>query len=343
MKTGQPFASRRAGILLHPSSLPGSRDSGDLGADAYRFVDSLAAAGQTVWQALPLGPTHDGGSPYQCLSVHAGNARLISLDRFVEAGWISPGDLQAAIAAGEVLTYAEDGVWSCALRGFCARADESLRAEYGAFLRGQQEWLAEYALFVALRAEFGRAAWTEWPAPLRDRDPAALLAARERHGAVIERVCFEQFQFHRQWHGIRRYANERGVLLFGDMPIFVAHDSVDVWVDRHLFNLDGDGRCAVVAGVPPVISPSPVSAGATPLSLGWMAQDFIAGGCGVWKAIWRCSTWCASIIPRFPSRSGGRRTAPVDHGRWVQGPQGVVRCARRAFPARCRWWPRISA
>lgn len=251
MKTGQPFASRRAGILLHPSSLPGSRDSGDLGADAYRFVDFLAAAGQTVWQVLPLGPTHDGGSPYQCLSVHAGNARLISLDRFVEAGWISPGDLQAAIAAGEVLTYAEDGVWSCALRGFCARADESLRAEYGAFLRGQQEWLAEYALFVALRAEFGRAAWTEWPAPLRDRDPAALLAARERHGAVIERVCFEQFQFHRQWHGIRRYANERGVLLFGDMPIFVAHDSVDVWVDRHLFNLDGDGRCAVVAGVPP--------------------------------------------------------------------------------------------
>jgi 4-alpha-glucanotransferase len=248
LETGQPFASRRAGILLHPSSLPGPRGTGDLGGDAYRFVDFLAAAGQSVWQVLPLGPTHDGGSPYQCLSVHAGDARLISLERLVEAGWLDADDLRAA---GDAYSYGDDGVWARALRGFSAHAEEGMRAGYGAFLREQREWLADYALFVALREESGRAAWTEWPAPLRDRDPAALSAARERHRTVIERVGFEQFLFHHQWHGIRRYANERGVLLFGDMPIFVAHDSVDVWVDRRLFNLDGEGRCAVVAGVPP--------------------------------------------------------------------------------------------
>ncbi len=262
MKTGNPFASRRSGILLHPSSLPGPRGAGDLGSDAYRFVDFLAAAGQTVWQVLPLGPTHGGGSPYQCLSIHAGDARLISLERLADEGWISLPEARAAAGAGanagvgaggadRASAYADDGVWALALAGFSARADERARAAYDEFLQRQREWLAEYALFIALRTAFHHAAWTEWPAPLRDRDPVALSEARARHRAVIERVCFEQFLFHHQWHGIRAYAGARGVLLFGDMPIFVAHDSADVWVDRHLFNLDGEGHAAVVAGVPP--------------------------------------------------------------------------------------------
>ena len=251
METSHPFARRRTGILLHPSSLPGPRGQGDLGADACRFVDFLAAAGQTVWQVLPLGPTHDGGSPYQCLSVHAGNARLISLDRLVEAGWLSSDEARDAPADDESRACADDGVWSLVLQGFSARADEAARGAYAAFIAGARDWLDDYALFIALRAEFAHAAWVDWPAPLRDRDEAALAAARLRHQRVIERVRFQQFLFHRQWHELKVYANARGVLLFGDMPIFVAHDSVDVWADRRLFNLDEEGRARVVAGVPP--------------------------------------------------------------------------------------------
>lgn len=251
METRDPFARRRSGILLHPSSLPGRRGLGDFGAEAFRFINFLAAAGQTVWQVLPLGPTHDGGSPYQCLSIHAGNPRLISLDRLAEVGWLPAGEVNEAEIEDEARAYAADGVWSRALHGFSGRADDAARGAFAAFLAAERDWLGDYALFVALRAEFGHAAWTEWPVPLRDRDAAALEAARERHRGVIERVCFQQFLFYHQWRAVKAYANDRGVLLFGDMPIFVAHDSVDVWVDRRLFNLDRSGRPVTVAGVPP--------------------------------------------------------------------------------------------
>lgn len=250
--TADHFTRRTSGILLHPTSLPGPRASGDLGADAVRFVDFLAEAGQTVWQVLPLGPTHDGGSPYQCLSIHAGNPRLISLERVAAEGWLDTADIVAAPdEADENRAWAEDGVWSHAWQGFQRAAGGEARAALAEFLQAERDWLEDYALFVALRWEHRHAPWHEWPVPLRDRDPAALAEARQRHARVLELVCFQQFLFYGQWRALRRYANERGVLLFGDMPIFVAHDSVDVWTHRHLFNLDGQGRPAVVAGVPP--------------------------------------------------------------------------------------------
>ena len=242
---------RRTGILLHPTSLPGPRRHGDFGSEAYRFVDFLAAAGQSVWQVLPLGPTHNGGSPYQCLSVHAGNPLLISVQRLIDQGWLQANGEAEMDVADEARTYATDGPLARAYRGFREGADEATRADYYAFLTAAHDWLEDYALFLALRVRFKHAAWTEWPAPLRDRDGDALAKARRRHHGFIDLVRFQQFLFYRQWLEIRRYANERDILLFGDMPIFVAHDSVDVWAHRDIFNLDREGQPVVVAGVPP--------------------------------------------------------------------------------------------
>ncbi|MBK8162619.1 MAG: 4-alpha-glucanotransferase [Gammaproteobacteria bacterium] len=244
----QALNTRRAGILLHPTSLPGPRGCGDFGDDAFRFIDFLSAAGQTLWQMLPLGPTHANGSPYQCLSVHAGSPRLISLDRLAQWGWLDGAALTRADAAG---TEGHEELVELARAGFLERAPAEDRAAFDEFMSAQQDWLPDYALFQALRTRYECADWSRWPGALRDRDGAALEKARRKHRAAIERVCFEQFVFHRQWGAVRAEANRRGILIMGDMPIFVAHDSVDVWVNRHLFELDDKGHPAVVAGVPP--------------------------------------------------------------------------------------------
>lgn len=235
---------RQAGILLHPTSLPGPYGCGALGDESFRFIEFLVAAGQALWQMLPLGPTHDNGSPYQCLSVHAGNPRLICFDRLVQCGWLEPGDA-ATRAADRAATLAE------ARSGFQARASAEERAAFDAFMAAEQDWLADYALFQALRAHHGGLDWARWPAALRDREATALDKARRKHRAAVERACFEQFVFHRQWSEVRAAANRRGISIIGDMPIFVAHDSVDVWANRSLFELDDAGRPTVVAGVPP--------------------------------------------------------------------------------------------
>lgn len=245
----QALNTRRSGILLHPTSLPGSFECGTLGRDAFRFIDFLAASGQTLWQILPLGPTHSNGSPYQCLSVHAGNPRLICLDSLVKYGWLSSGDAAQASSTGR--NGARDALLARAYEGFLVRASAADRAAFDEFMTAQHHWLPDYALFQSLRLQHGCADWPRWPAPLRDRDAAALETARGRYRALIDRICFEQFAFHRQWSEVRAEANRRGVHIFGDMPIFVAHDSVDVWVSRHLFELDDQGQATVVAGVPP--------------------------------------------------------------------------------------------
>lgn len=235
---------RRAGILLHPTSLPGLY-GGVLGDEAFRFLDFLAAAGQTLWQMLPLGPTHDHGSPYQCLSVHAGDPGLICPERLVRRGWLGP----EAIADWKDENRA--ALLAQAHAGFLERASAEDRAAYDDFVAAQRGWLEDYALFQALRLHYEGKDWSHWPPTLRDRDGAALERARRKHRAVVERVCFEQFVFYRQWHEVRAEANRRGILILGDMPIFVAHDSADVWANRRLFELDDKGQPAVVAGVPP--------------------------------------------------------------------------------------------
>ncbi|HEY0720090.1 MAG TPA: 4-alpha-glucanotransferase [Gammaproteobacteria bacterium] len=259
---------RRAGVLLHPTSLPGPAANGDFGADAYRFVDLLVATGQRIWQVLPLGPTHSDLSPYQSLSAFAGNRHLISLHRLVEWGWIDAEEVNIhdPLQLSRVMAHA--------LAMFNKQAGEKERAEWHEFCAKARGWLDDYALFCVLRQEAGMRPWSEWPEPLRWREPAALQVARLRHAEEIEAIRFEQFLFYRQWQQLKRYANEHGVQMFGDMPIFVAHDSSDVWSQPEGFQLDTSGKPTVVAGVPPdYFSPTGQRWGNPHYDWAWMEQD----------------------------------------------------------------------
>ncbi len=239
---------RRAGVLLHPTSLPGCAGWGDLGPEAYRFVDFLVETGFTIWQMLPLAPTHADGSPYLCLSVHAGNPRLISLELLIKWEWLE----REACARNKKITV--DHHSRClrqARREFSQHASAADRKALQAFTETEAHWLDDYALYEALRRENQGKPWWQWPVPLRDSEPNALDAARTRLADVTAQVCFEQYVFSRQWQALKSYANERGILLFGDMPIFCAHDSAEVWAHRAYFTLDDDGQSTFVAGVPP--------------------------------------------------------------------------------------------
>jgi 4-alpha-glucanotransferase len=234
-----PLTERRAGVLLHPTSLPGESGHGELGRQALRFVDFLATCGFTVWQTLPLGPTHADGSPYQCLSVHAGNAELICLRDLVKRGWLDEagGDVHASLARA----------WD----GFGRLASKAERRAWADFRETHDAWLLDYARYQTIRNLQQGASWYEWPAGLRDRETGELARLDRDCASAIEQVCFEQFIFFEQWHALRDYARRRGVLLFGDIPIYVAHDSADVWTGREYFSIDDAGQPDVVAGVPP--------------------------------------------------------------------------------------------
>lgn len=239
---------RRAGILLHITSLPGGRGNGDLGRDAYRFVDFLANSGVSVWQTLPIGPTHPDGSPYQCLSAHAGNPAMISLQWLAERGWLrNEQAADSSLAPGEQRLRCLQAAFDF----FRQTPPEADQRRYEEFVREHDGWLADYALFIALREELNRRPWQDWPVPIRERQPKALEAARQRLAEPVARVKFEQFVFFQQWKELREYATSRGVLLFGDMPIFIASDSADVWAHQQYFDLREDGHARVVAGVPP--------------------------------------------------------------------------------------------
>ncbi|HEX9939200.1 MAG TPA: 4-alpha-glucanotransferase [Longimicrobium sp.] len=247
---------RRSGILLHPTSLPGDA-VGDLGAQAYRFVDWLALAGQTLWQLLPLVAVGAGGSPYNGLSAFAGNTLLISPDLLVEDALLDEDEARPPEGCDPLrVDFAAAARWKEPLlrrahAAFRASASPGLRAGFAEFCQREAGWLSDWTLFQALRDAFGGVTWTEWPQPLRARDPAALAEARERFAGEVERHALGQFLFDRQWGELRRYANGLGIQLIGDVPIFVAHDSADVWANPHLFELDERGRPTVVSGVPP--------------------------------------------------------------------------------------------
>ncbi|MES9883413.1 MAG: 4-alpha-glucanotransferase [Sedimenticola sp.] len=241
--TGEPGSSvlprRMAGILLHPTSLP----EGDLGRDAYRFVDFLAGCGVGCWQTLPLGQPSHGLSPYQCLSVHAGNTELISLDALVTEGWLAPFPTDHSPDR----TSAISSAWA----GFKREATEALWSQYDHFSHKHAHWLDTYTLFLALRSHHEYLSWWEWPTALRNFETSALQQARRELKKETEVHRFAQFLFFRQWQALREYANSRGILMFGDTPIFVAENSADVWSQRHYFQLSPDGRPSAVAGVPP--------------------------------------------------------------------------------------------
>jgi 4-alpha-glucanotransferase len=247
---------RTSGIVLHPTSLPGPYGVGDLGHGACRFVDFLAAAGQGLWQMLPLGPTGYGDSPYQCLSAFAGNPLLISPDFLVDEGWIDATDLGGSTFPPDQVAFGPVRGWKLNLLGrvyerFQARAGAAERGAFASFCDGQAHWLDAYALFAGLKAAHDQRPWTDWPEALALRDARTLAAWGRAQAEDLQRERFFQFVFARQWARLRAYAHERGVRLVGDIPIFVAHDSSEVWSHPEWFHLDGRGLPTVVAGVPP--------------------------------------------------------------------------------------------
>jgi 4-alpha-glucanotransferase len=248
--------TRSSGILLHPTSLPGSFGVGDFGDEARAFVDFLAATGQTLWQVLPLGPTGYGNSPYQSLSAFAGNTLLIDPRQFVADDLLEPADISAETFSADRVEFEEvrqfkDRLLVKAFAAYQNQPAPTLRAEFEQFCELSAWWLDDYALFRALKDAHDGRAWPDWDRELAGRQPAALESARAGLQNQIAAQKFFQFYFFRQWTTLRDYCHARGVRIIGDLPIFVAHDSADVWAHPEYFKLDDHGHPTAVAGVPP--------------------------------------------------------------------------------------------
>lgn len=239
--------NRRAGVLLHPTSFPGPFSNGDLGHQAYRFIEFLKTTGFKVWQMLPLGPTHSDKSPYQCLSAHAGNPLLISLDWLVDKNWLDTRLIKekensdhyryaCLQQAADIFYQLNDALWTQKL------AD---------FIQENAYWLDDYTLFMSYKNQYDNKPWYEWPDSVRHRDIDVLETTRQQHARDIRQINFEQFIFFTQWQELHAYARSFEIELFGDMPIFVARDSADVWAQRKNFLMDEDGDMPFIAGVPP--------------------------------------------------------------------------------------------
>ena len=248
-------SKRASGVLFHPTSLPGPHGIGTLGPAAFAWVDFLVGAGQKWWQILPLGPTGYGDSPYQCFSALAGNPYLIDLEAVREAGLLTAAELAVSfphdrVDFGPVIEF-KNRALARAWERFGAQASTALRAEFTDFVAAEAAWLDDFALFMALKDANGGVSWQDWAPPERLRDAAALAKAREALRDRIGLHQFRQFLFFKQWRAVKHYANERGVRLIGDVPIFVSIDSSDVWARPELFQLDEARRPVAVAGVPP--------------------------------------------------------------------------------------------
>lgn len=241
--------NRCAGVLLHITSLPGSNVQGDMGQNAYHFVDFLNNSGVTIWQTLPLGITHADGSPYQCLSAHAGNPELINIDLLVTNGWLLSSE--QCDECHEIYASTKRCLVKKAFQGFLDRAGQHEKDDFARFCQEKAFWLDDFALFMVLRQEFNQQCWNQWPKQLKEREPSAIKEARSCLMNQIARIKFEQYIFFLQWTALKKYANERDVHMFGDIPIFVSYDSVDVWANRDVFKLDETGEMSVVTGVPP--------------------------------------------------------------------------------------------
>lgn len=248
---------RRSGVLAHITSLPSREGLGVLGASARRFVDFLAQAGQSVWQILPLNAVGRDGAPYSALTSFAGANHVISLEELAADGWLNTADLAplAALPAGRMelakVLAIRAPLLAKAAEAFKAEATGAQRAEFEEFRSKNTDWLEDYALFRALLEAHDWRDWSAWSAPLRDREPLAIAAAREAQTARIEAIAIEQFFFDRQWRELRAYSNSKGIEIFGDLPIYVAQTSADVWTAPHFFNLTPDGKPITVAGCPP--------------------------------------------------------------------------------------------
>jgi 4-alpha-glucanotransferase len=245
---------RRSGILLHPTCLPSPAGIGDLGTEAYRFIDFLEASGNKLWQVLPLNPTGYGDSPFQCFSASAGNPLLISLERLAGQCVLPPADPEHCpnsrsdkVDYGAVLRF-KIPILTEAAQTFLKLGE---RRDFEKFCQDNAAWLDDFAFFMACKNAHGGVSWTEWTVDLAARDPRALQDWTVRLAAEIDVIKYWQFEFFQQWQALRSYAHEHGIHIIGDIPIYVAHDSADVWANRELFLLDPQGNPTKVAGVPP--------------------------------------------------------------------------------------------
>ncbi|MBL0345372.1 4-alpha-glucanotransferase [Candidatus Villigracilis affinis] len=319
---------RSSGILLHPTSLPSPYGIGDLGPQSFRFVDWLSSTGCKLWQVLPLGPTGYGDSPYQAFSAFAGNPYLISPDDLFADGLLTQEDLDGMkdLPASKV----DFGLFIPKKLDLLQKAfsryqsnPEHLRQAFDYFCAENASWLDDYTLFMALKEANGGGAWNGWPEALRKRKKTALSKAQKELGESITRYAFYQFIFFRQWNKLRIYANERGIQIIGDIPIFVAYDSSDVWSHPELFYLDREGNPTVVAGVPPDEFSSTGQLWGNPLYK-WDVHK--KEGYAWWLSRVRSSLQIFDIL-RFDHFRGfaGYYEIPADHataefGRWVTGP-----------------------
>jgi len=324
--------------LLHPISLPGRYGIGDLGDEAYRFVDFLTAAKQGIWQVLPLGPTGYGDSPYQGFSAFAGNPLLISPDALAADALLTPDDLSEVprfpadhIEYGPVAAYKRHLLHQAARR-FTRHASESLAAAFDAFQHAQAAWLEDFALFMALKDAHDGAVWSTWEPAIAMRKPEAIVRWQARLADAVSSHRIIQFLFFRQWLAVKRYANQRGIRIIGDVPIFVAYDSADVWSHPDLFFLDQHGRPTVVAGVPPDTFSATGQLWGNPLYR-WdvMARQ----GYLWWIERLRAALTQADVL-RIDHFIGFTRYWEVPaaettaiHGRWVPGPGPAIGLAIR--------------
>lgn len=259
--------TRGSGVLMHPTSFAGPHGIGDLGAESRKFVDWLASAGQTLWQVLPLGPTGYGDSPYASFSTFAGQPLIISLDELLAVGDLHANDLanlpsfpKEKVDFGWV-SYWKKPVLVKAARNFLAKGSPERKAAFEKFVKEEASWLEDFALFMAVKDHFQAIAdkdnlmgkmWSNfWDKDIALREPKAVKAWSEKLATEIQVVKVIQWYFYTQWTAIKKYANDRGIQIVGDIPIFVAADSVDVWANKELFHLDKDGQPLLVAGVPP--------------------------------------------------------------------------------------------
>ncbi len=328
---------RQSGILMHITSLPGRYGIGTMGKEAYRFVDFLHEAGQSCWQILPLSPTGFGDSPYQALSSCAGNHYLIDLDILVKDGLLKKAELKdipwgtnpERVDFGAMYQY-RTKVLKLAFQRFTPDAG------FHSFVKENEGWLEDYALFMALKERYGGLCWLDWPEKLRLRDADALKEQREALSESVGLHYFLQYQFSRQWNELRAYANKKDIRIIGDIPIYVPLDSVDVWADPELFQLDESRRPVKVAGCPPDSFTADGQLWGNPL-YDW--EKNAETGYGWWIRRLRCAAKLYDVI-RIDHFRGfesywavpyGDKTAR--NGAWVKGPgMDFFRMVRREFP-----------
>jgi 4-alpha-glucanotransferase len=320
---------RSSGILLHPTSLPGPFGIGDLGPQAYEFADFLVTGGQSLWQILPLGPTGYGESPYACYSAFAGNTLLISPEILLTEGLLDRSDFPVASSEPtervefQRVHESKNNLLRKAYARYKQTTDTNLRSAFETFAQRYADWLDDYALFRALKDAHGGVAWNDWEPALVHRTPAALERAREQLEEEVEAQMFYQFLFFRQWFELKNYCNERGISLVGDLPIFVAHDSADVWTNPEQFKLAKNGNPLVVAGVPPDYFSTTGQLWGNPL-YNW--DRMLEDGFKWWIKRVEATLNVVDIVrvDHFRGFSacweipGGDKTA--EHGRWVEAP-----------------------